>query len=87
MTKNNNNNNNNEEEEFVSFGHNLNTKIRFEDADEDEAAQGSAEAATAQDESMCDAADGTTEMADDTTSADYYFDSYSHFGKMNPCAL
>nr|VDD40610.1 unnamed protein product [Brassica oleracea] len=80
MTKNNNNNNNNEEEEFVSFGHNLNTKIRFEDADEDEAAQGSAEAATAQDESMCDAADGTTEMADDTTSADYYFDSYSHFG-------
>ncbi|KAF3486769.1 hypothetical protein F2Q69_00057645 [Brassica cretica] len=81
------NNNNEEEEEFVSFGHNLNTKIRFEDADEDEAAQGSAEAATAQDESMCDAADGTTETTDDTTSADYYFDSYSHFGKMNPCAL
>ncbi|KAF8053729.1 hypothetical protein N665_1379s0010 [Sinapis alba] len=28
------------------------------------------------DESMCDA-----DVADDTTSADYYFDSYSHFGK------
>ncbi|KAJ4867380.1 Protein arginine N-methyltransferase 1.1 [Raphanus sativus] len=67
MTK----NNNNGEEEFVSFGHNLNTKIRFED---EAAAQGSAEAA--QDESMCDAAETT----DDTTSADYYFDSYSHFG-------
>ncbi|KAJ0263067.1 Protein arginine N-methyltransferase 1.1 [Hirschfeldia incana] len=76
MTKNNNNNNNNnEEEEFVSFGHNLNTKIRFED----EAAQASAEAAP-QDESMCDAAETTTEVTDDTTSADYYFDSYSHFG-------
>ncbi|KAH0935782.1 hypothetical protein HID58_012899 [Brassica napus] len=86
MTKKN-NNNNEEEEEFVSFGHNLNTKIRFEDADEDETAQGSAEAATAQDEPMCDAADITTDAADDTTSADYYFDSYSHFGKMNPCAL
>ncbi|CAN7015031.1 unnamed protein product [Brassica rapa subsp. trilocularis] len=79
MTKKN-NNSNEEEEEFVSFGHNLNTKIRFEDADEDETAQGSAEAATAQDESMCDAADSTTDAADDTTSADYYFDSYSHFG-------
>ncbi|KAL0891240.1 hypothetical protein Bca101_015223 [Brassica carinata] len=77
MTKN--NNINNEEEEFVSFGHNLNTKIRFEDADEDEAAQVSGEAA--QDESMCDAeAVETTEVTDDTTSADYYFDSYSHFG-------
>ncbi|KAG5407294.1 hypothetical protein IGI04_013413 [Brassica rapa subsp. trilocularis] len=29
---------------------------------------------------MCDAADSTTDAADDTTSADYYFDSYSHFG-------
>lgn len=28
------------------------------------------------DESMCDA-----DVADDITSADYYFDSYSHFGK------
>ena len=28
------------------------------------------------DETMCDA-----DVADDITSADYYFDSYSHFGK------
>ncbi|CAN8326493.1 unnamed protein product [Cochlearia groenlandica] len=73
----------NNEEEFVSFGHNLNTKIRFEDADEeeDEVAQGSGVAgdAPAQDESMCDAVE-TSGVNDDTTSADYYFDSYSHFG-------
>lgn len=31
------------------------------------------------DETMCDA-----DVADDITSADYYFDSYSHFGKKNP---
>ncbi|CAN7032909.1 unnamed protein product [Brassica rapa subsp. trilocularis] len=37
---------------------------------EDQVAQG------AQDESMCD----VTDVTDDTTSADYYFDSYSHFG-------
>ncbi|XP_018479068.1 protein arginine N-methyltransferase 1.1 [Raphanus sativus] len=57
-------------EETMTNNNNLNTKIRFED----EAAQGSSEAA--QDESMSDAAETT----DDTTSADYYFDSYSHFG-------
>ncbi|KAL1210634.1 Protein arginine N-methyltransferase 1.1 [Cardamine amara subsp. amara] len=72
------------EEEFISFGHNQNTKIRFEDADEDEVAEGSGFAGeeVAQDESMCDAGESTdaAEVTDDTTSADYYFDSYSHFG-------
>ncbi|CAA7027519.1 unnamed protein product [Microthlaspi erraticum] len=77
MTKKNNQN----EEEFISFGHNQNTKIRFEDADEDDVAEGSGVAGepAAQDESMCDAGE-TAEVTDDTTSADYYFDSYSHFG-------
>ncbi|KAF3602949.1 hypothetical protein F2Q69_00033229 [Brassica cretica] len=76
------NNNNNEEEEFVSFGHNLNTKIRFEDA------EGSGFEA-AQDESMCEAGESTdaAEVTDDTTSADYYFDSYSHFGKIPFCLI
>uniref|UniRef100_A0A1J3CBA1 Protein arginine N-methyltransferase 1.1 n=2 Tax=Noccaea caerulescens TaxID=107243 RepID=A0A1J3CBA1_NOCCA len=76
MTKSNQN-----EEEFISFGHNQNTKIRFEDADEDDVAEGSGVdgEAAAQDESMCDAGE-TAEVTDDTTSADYYFDSYSHFG-------
>ncbi|KFK29506.1 hypothetical protein AALP_AA7G143300 [Arabis alpina] len=78
MTKKSNQN----EEEFISFQPGQNTKIRFEDADEDdEVAEGSGFAGeeAAQDEPMCDAADAS-EVTDDTTSADYYFDSYSHFG-------
>ncbi|XP_010447845.1 PREDICTED: protein arginine N-methyltransferase 1.1 [Camelina sativa] len=77
MTKNSNHN----ENEFISFEPNQNTKIRFEDADEEEeVAEGSGVAGeeAAQDESMCDAE--ASDVADDTTSADYYFDSYSHFG-------
>ncbi|CAH2077581.1 unnamed protein product [Thlaspi arvense] len=76
---------NNNEEGFFSFGsEKQNTKIRFEDADEDEVAEGSgvAREEAAQDESMCDANEtaDAAEVTDDTTSADYYFDSYSHFG-------
>ncbi|ESQ54287.1 hypothetical protein EUTSA_v100269450mg, partial [Eutrema salsugineum] len=76
MTKKSNHN----EEEFMSFGQNQNTKIRFADADEDEVAEGSGVAGeeAAQDESMCDAGESAG-VNDDTTSADYYFDSYSHF--------
>lgn len=81
MTKNSNDN----EHEFISFEPNQNTKIRFEDADEDEVAEGSGVAGeeVAQDESMFDAGESadTADVTDDTTSADYYFDSYSHFGK------
>ncbi|CAH8262767.1 unnamed protein product [Arabidopsis lyrata] len=40
------------------------TKLHFEDADE----------------SMYDGGDNNADVADDITSADYYFDSYSHFG-------
>ncbi|VYS64330.1 unnamed protein product [Arabidopsis thaliana] len=80
MTK----NSNHDENEFISFEPNQNTKIRFEDADEDEVAEGSGVAGeeTRQDESMFDAGESadTAEVTDDTTSADYYFDSYSHFG-------
>ncbi|CAL9227328.1 unnamed protein product [Arabidopsis halleri] len=80
MTKNSNDN----EHEFISFEPNQNTKIRFEDADEDEVAEGSGVAGeeAAQDESMFDAGESAdaSEVTDDTTSADYYFDSYSHFG-------
>lgn len=80
MTK----NSNHDENEFISFEPNQNTKIRFEDADEDEVAEGSGVAGeeTPQDESMFDAGESadTAEVTDDTTSADYYFDSYSHFG-------
>lgn len=43
------------------------TKLHFEDADE----------------SMHDGDDNNADVADDITSADYYFDSYSHFG-INP---
>lgn len=69
------------------------TKIRFPDDDDDdvEALDVAAESSNL-DESMCDvdgsvaACDKAIEPdvsfpeADDKTSADYYFDSYSHFG-------
>lgn len=35
---------------------------------------------TIEDESMCDADVSFVDGEDDKTSADYYFDSYSHFG-------
>lgn len=42
------------------------TKLHYEDA---------------ADESMYDGDNNNADVADDVTSADYYFDSYSHFGK------
>lgn len=65
----------------------LNNKIRFEDADEpldetnessnlDESMCEPEASGKAVDDSMCDRDD----VSDDKTSADYYFDSYSHFG-------
>lgn len=47
------------------------TKLSFEDADE----------------SMYDGGDNNADVADDITSADYYFDSYSHFGKIIELSL
>lgn len=57
--------NNHNEQESNGSDQNQSTKLRFEDGDE----------------SMCDAGGDNADVADDITSADYYFDSYSHFGK------
>ncbi|XP_010548677.1 PREDICTED: protein arginine N-methyltransferase 1.1-like [Tarenaya hassleriana] len=68
------------------MGRTKNTKIRFEGADEDEVAEEVATCSNVdeaiRDESMCDAGNGADadDVTDDITSADYYFDSYSHFG-------
>lgn len=51
---------------------NMSGHLRFEDADE---AVEAVEESSNLDQSMCD-----VEISDDKTSADYYFDSYSHFG-------
>jgi len=47
----------------------MSSHLRFEDAEE------AVEESSNLDQSMCDIAE-----SDDKTSADYYFDSYSHFG-------
>ena len=67
--------------------HSHNSKIRLKDPEEEETTQCSNNL----DESMCDpecsdkAIDEPNDVSfmdgDDKTSADYYFDSYSHFGK------
>lgn len=58
------------------------SKVRFEyeDADEtiEEAVTGSSN--LEEDSAMCEPYDSST-IGGDKTSADYYFDSYSHFGK------
>lgn len=59
------------------------TKIRFE-YDDDEEAETIEEVATEssnleEDSTMCEPEDSLV-AGDDKTSADYYFDSYSHFG-------
>ncbi|KAK1437589.1 hypothetical protein QVD17_03383 [Tagetes erecta] len=51
------------------------SKLNFQFADADETIATVLE----EDSAMCDAQDPST-VADDNTSADYYFDSYSHFG-------
>ena len=69
--------------------HSHNSKIRFEDPEEEE--EETTQCSNNLDESMCDpecsdkAIDEPNDVSfmdgDDKTSADYYFDSYSHFGK------
>lgn len=67
---------------------NQNTKIRFEASDDlEEPAMSSSPEESAvvsdkitEDVSMCDADASFIDGDDDKTSADYYFDSYSHFG-------
>lgn len=75
----------------TSFGDERhNTKIRFADADEDLDAVNDATESSNLDDSMmsCDpepsavAMDESLSELDDKTSADYYFDSYSHFGTL-----
>ncbi|XVF88691.1 hypothetical protein PTKIN_Ptkin19aG0070600 [Pterospermum kingtungense] len=64
------------------------TRIRFQDADEEEAATDSSnldDSIVAVDKATEDVSMGEAEVSfvdcdDDKTSADYYFDSYSHFG-------
>lgn len=76
----------------TSSGHDKRpTKIRFEYDDEqqqlprpdqDEILTESSNLEVEEDTAMCDpSADEDSMIADDKTSADYYFDSYSHFGK------
>lgn len=69
------------------------SKICFEDDDDEAPVEETTESSNF-DESMCDAADDSNRVIEDTacepgqsfndkddkTSADYYFDSYSHFG-------
>uniref|UniRef100_A0A7N2KXT3 Uncharacterized protein n=1 Tax=Quercus lobata TaxID=97700 RepID=A0A7N2KXT3_QUELO len=71
--------------------HSHNSKIRFEDPEEEE--EETTQCSNNLDESMCDpecsdkAIDEPNDVSfmdgDDKTSADYYFDSYSHFGKIS----
>ncbi|KAF3972650.1 hypothetical protein CMV_003856 [Castanea mollissima] len=68
--------------------HSHNSKIRFDDPEEEEE---TTQCSNNLDESMCDpecsdkAIDEPNDVSfmdgDDKTSADYYFDSYSHFEK------
>ncbi|KAH9801250.1 protein arginine N-methyltransferase 1.1 [Citrus sinensis] len=66
-----------------------NTITRFADAEEDDATASSilddsvaapVDGTAIEDEAMCDADVSMIDGEDDKTSADYYFDSYSHFG-------
>uniref|UniRef100_A0A2N9GCT2 Uncharacterized protein n=1 Tax=Fagus sylvatica TaxID=28930 RepID=A0A2N9GCT2_FAGSY len=69
-----------------------NTKIRFEDPEEEETTQCTNNldesmcdpdvSDKAIDESLCVPDDVSFVDGDDKTSADYYFDSYYHFGKI-----
>ncbi|KAK1550215.1 hypothetical protein Q3G72_015597 [Acer saccharum] len=65
----------------------LNTVTRFEDAEEEIAVSSNlddsivaGDKATEDDESMCDVDGSFVDGGDNKTSADYYFDSYAHFG-------
>lgn len=86
-------NNNNSNQSSAGFSHlPQGSKIRFADKEDEDEALKDASGSSNHDESMCDpeldkAVDdsmGEPEVsfiaADDKTSADYYFDSYSHFG-------
>ncbi|XP_010541026.1 PREDICTED: protein arginine N-methyltransferase 1.1 [Tarenaya hassleriana] len=76
----------NNQNDQLGSDQNQNSKLRFEDADEDQVAEEVMTCSNVdeavQDESMCDAGEDadTDDVSDDKTSADYYFDSYSHFG-------
>ncbi|KAL1318808.1 hypothetical protein HN51_071098 [Arachis hypogaea] len=58
----------------------MNNHLRFQDADE--VIQDAAESSNLDDQSMCEPEPSEPSFidSDDKTSADYYFDSYSHFG-------
>ncbi|KAE7998586.1 hypothetical protein FH972_003117 [Carpinus fangiana] len=71
--KNSNNDTNQSSSSFNSSHQLHDAKIRFEDPEE------TTECST-HDESMCEPDDDSLLDGDDKTSADYYFDSYSHFG-------
>lgn len=69
--------------------HQHNTITRFADAEEDDSTVSSiledsvaapVDGTAIDDEAMCDADVSMLDGEDDKTSADYYFDSYSHFG-------
>lgn len=73
-----------------------NTITRFADAEEDDATASSilddsvaapVDGTAIEDEAMCDADVSMIDGEDDKTSADYYFDSYSHFGIYPFCIL
>ena len=76
-------NNNNNQSSGTANNRIMHQHLRFEDADE--VIEDAAESSNL-DESMCDPNADAKEPAisfidaDDKTSADYYFDSYSHFG-------
>ena len=99
--KNNNNNSSSSENQANDMEQHHPAKIRFRDDDDDADVEEALDAATESsnlDESMCDV-DGSVagcdkalddlqcdpDDADDKTSADYYFDSYSHFGNYYTC--
>lgn len=73
------------------------TKNRFHDEDEELTTQSSNivdstvagdKAIAMEDDSMCEADVSFVDDDDNKTSADYYFDSYSHFGNfLNLCLL
>ncbi|KAH7572167.1 hypothetical protein JRO89_XS04G0214400 [Xanthoceras sorbifolium] len=71
---------------FTNFNDQQNTITRFEDAEDETAVTSNLEDSVVatdiatEDESMCDVDGSLVDGGDNKTSADYYFDSYSHFG-------
>ena len=84
MARRKNNNNSQASGSFNDMSPHESTRIRFTDDDDGDEALDAATESSNLDESMSDKVADDQDVSfvdsDDRTSADYYFDSYSHFG-------